>query len=195
MQATWAELLQEESRSGRVAALLCQWQREAVRRRGEQVVHQHEVCPQHEQSFHTLTIISTSLVRQCLHSPNPHVAPRRRKLQWWWSHTSLQCRRRRLSNREPLRRRQPHRQPLWRLYILRWCFRRWRREPHPSLEPHRHVLLLHPRPFLLPNPRSRTLLRAHPCSILPYPPRLETLRCAYAGQRFHDGADAGGTPE
>lgn len=45
MQATWAVLLPEESPSGKVAALLCQWQQEAVRQRGEQVVHQLEVCP------------------------------------------------------------------------------------------------------------------------------------------------------
>ena len=43
MQATWAVLLQEESPSGKVAALLCQWQQEVVRQHGEQVVRPLEV--------------------------------------------------------------------------------------------------------------------------------------------------------
>ena len=45
MQVIWVVLLQEESPSGKVAALLCQWQQEAVRQPGEQVLHQLEACP------------------------------------------------------------------------------------------------------------------------------------------------------
>ena len=52
MQAIWVVLLQEETPNGKVAALLCQWQQEAVRQRGEQVLHQLEVCP-------LLSILST----------------------------------------------------------------------------------------------------------------------------------------
>ena len=44
MQVIWAVLLQEETPNGKVAALLCQWQQEAVRPRGEEAVHQLEVC-------------------------------------------------------------------------------------------------------------------------------------------------------
>lgn len=141
MQEIWAVLLQEESPNGKVAALLCQWRQEAVRQRGEQVVHQLEVCSALPFSFPPLTSSSTSLVRQHLNSPNPHVASRRHGLQRRWSHTCLQCRRRWLSNCKPLRRRQPHRQSLWGLHIIRWCFRR--RKSHPSLEPYRHIILLH----------------------------------------------------
>ena len=63
MQAIWAVLLQEESPSGKVAALLCQWQQAAVRQRGEQVLHQLEVCPTPPFSLPQLTSPSTSLVR------------------------------------------------------------------------------------------------------------------------------------
>ena len=45
MQVIWVVLLQEESPSGKAAVPLCQWRQEAVRLRGEQVVHQLEVCP------------------------------------------------------------------------------------------------------------------------------------------------------
>ena len=123
--------------------------------------------------FQQLTFPSTSLVRQRLHGPNPHVAPRRRDLQRWWSHTGLQRGRRWLSNRKPLRGRQPHRQPLWRLHSLRRCF--GGRKPNPSLESHRHVLLLHTRPLFLSHARSRALLRPHTRSILPYSSRLKTV--------------------
>ena len=173
MQAIWAVQLQEESPSGKVAAPLCQWQQEAVRQRGEQVVHQLEVCPTHPYPFPPLTSSSTSLVRQRLNSPNPNVAPRRRGLQRRWSHPRLQRRRRWISNREPLRRRQPHRQPLRRLYFLRWCFRG--RQSHPCLESHRHILLLHARPLLLPHTGPRTLLQPYTRSILPHSSRLESL--------------------
>ena len=137
---TWAALLQEESPNGKVAALLCQWQQEAVRQRGERVVLQLEVCPTFPFPFPRLTSPSTSLVGQRLNSPNPYVAARRHRLQRRWSHTRLQCRRRWLSNCESLCRRQPHRQPLWRLHIIWRCFRR---KPHPSLEPYGYVLVLH----------------------------------------------------
>ena len=124
-------------------------------------------------SFPLLTFSSTSLVRQCINSPNPHVAPRRRELQRRWSHTRLQRRRRWLSNREPLCRRQPHRQSLWRLYFLWRCFRG--RKSNPSLEPHRHILLLHPGPLLVTHTCSRTLLCPYTCPIIPHPSRFKSL--------------------
>ena len=176
-----------------VAALPCQWQPEAVRQRGEQVVHQLEVRSILPYSLTQLTYPSTSLVRQRLNSPNTHVAPRRRYLQWRWPHTRLQCRRRWLSNRESLCRRQPHRQPLWRIYILRWCFGRWK--PYPSLEPYRHILLLYKRSLLLPHTCPRVLLRPHPRSILPDSSRFKTVRCAYTRERFYYSADAGSPSE
>lgn len=144
-------------------------------------------------SFPQLTSRSTSLVRQYLNSPDSHVAPRRREFQRRWSHTRLQCRRRWLPDRKSLRRRQPHRQPLWRLHVLRWCF--GRRKPYPSLEPHRHIILVHKRPLLLPHTRPRTQLRPHTGTVLRHTSRLEILRCAYARERFHNGADTGGTSE
>ena len=51
MQAIWAELLQEESPSGRAAGLQYQWQQEVARPRGEQVAQQLEVCLQLTLSF------------------------------------------------------------------------------------------------------------------------------------------------
>lgn len=45
IRETWAVLLQEENPNGKVDALLCQWQQAAVRQRGEQALHQLEVCP------------------------------------------------------------------------------------------------------------------------------------------------------
>lgn len=192
MQALWVVLLQEEIPSGKVAALQCQWHQEAARQRGEQVVHQLEVCSTRPHSFPPLTSPSPGLVRQRFNSPDAHVAARRRELQRRWTHTGLQCRRRWLSNRKPIRRWQPHRQPLWRLHVLRRCFGR---KPHPSLEPHRHIILLHKRPLLLPHPRSRTLLRPYAGPILPDSSGLEILRRAYARERFHDGADTDGTSE